>query len=330
MKVNIYYGGRGFIEDPTLYVINKLTEVLTELRVTVNRYNLFEEKNQIAALTKTVKEADGIILATTIEWYGIGGFMQQFLDDCWLYADKEYISKIYMLPVVMSTAGWEREGELYLAKSWELLGGISCNGLRAYVEDHIEFETNSTYGLLIEKQAELLYKTINQKVKSLPSSNGVIIGNVLKSNINSLTPQENEQLSMYVSDDTYVKKQKEDIEELAQIFKGMLGSEDNVEDLIPKLKSKFNPQSAIDASYAINFSESGKTLIIEVSNKTLNCYFGERENLDTSIKTSLSTMKKITDGATTMHKAFMSGEITAKGNFNALRAFDQTFLFTEN
>ena len=36
-----------------------------------------------------------------------------------------------------------------------------------------------------------------------------------------LTPQESEQLSKYVSDDTYVKKQKEDIEELSQMFKGL-------------------------------------------------------------------------------------------------------------
>ena len=29
MKVNIYYGGRGLLEDPTLYVINKMEQVLT-------------------------------------------------------------------------------------------------------------------------------------------------------------------------------------------------------------------------------------------------------------------------------------------------------------
>ena len=28
MNVNIYYGGRGLIEDPTIYVMNKVTEVL--------------------------------------------------------------------------------------------------------------------------------------------------------------------------------------------------------------------------------------------------------------------------------------------------------------
>ena len=38
MKVNIYYGGRGLLDDPTLYVIDKMQEVLVELRVTVDRH----------------------------------------------------------------------------------------------------------------------------------------------------------------------------------------------------------------------------------------------------------------------------------------------------
>ena len=28
MKVNIYYGGRGVLDDPTIYVLNKMQEVL--------------------------------------------------------------------------------------------------------------------------------------------------------------------------------------------------------------------------------------------------------------------------------------------------------------
>ena len=40
MNINIYYGGRGLIEDPTIYVCDKITEVLNELRVQVKRYNL--------------------------------------------------------------------------------------------------------------------------------------------------------------------------------------------------------------------------------------------------------------------------------------------------
>ena len=40
MNINIYYGGRGLMDDPTLYVINKMQEVLEELHVNVARYNL--------------------------------------------------------------------------------------------------------------------------------------------------------------------------------------------------------------------------------------------------------------------------------------------------
>ena len=80
MKVNIYYGGRGLLDDPTSYVIDKMQEVLAELRVEVERYNIYEHKNSISTLPQTMKDVDGIILETTVEWLGIGGYMQQFLD----------------------------------------------------------------------------------------------------------------------------------------------------------------------------------------------------------------------------------------------------------
>ena len=47
MKINIYYGGRGLMDDPTLYVINKMQSVLEELHVEVERYNLYELKNTL-------------------------------------------------------------------------------------------------------------------------------------------------------------------------------------------------------------------------------------------------------------------------------------------
>ena len=43
MKINIYYGGRGIIADPTLCVLNKIQEVLKELNV--NGTNETENKS---------------------------------------------------------------------------------------------------------------------------------------------------------------------------------------------------------------------------------------------------------------------------------------------
>ena len=329
MKVNIYYGGRGLLDDPTLYVLNKMEEVLYELRVTVERINIYEHKNEIATLPQTMKDADGIILATTVEWLGIGGYIQQFLDACWLYGDKEKIQKTYMQPVVMSTTYGEREGEMTLANAWELLGGLPCQGLCGYVEDLVSFEVNEDYTLIIEKKAENLYRTISQKVKSLPTSNLAVKQSVLRTPQMELTPQESEELSKYVSDDSYVKKQKEDLKELASMFKDMMGKVNQDEDTayIEQFEEKFVPQPDFSARYLFLLTDKKKPLFIEVSRENLTIRYGQEENIDIYAKLSPEVMEAIISGRMTFQRAFMTGEMTAKGNFKTLRMLDTLFNF---
>lgn len=329
MKVNIYYGGRGLLDDPTLYVIGKMEEVLKELRVSVERYNIYEHKNSISTLPQTLKDADGIILATTVEWLGIGGYMQQFLDSCWLYGDKEKIKTTYMQPIVMSTTYGEREGELTLSNAWEILGGLPCSGMCGYVDDLVSFEMNHDYSLIIEKKAENLYRTISQKQKSLPTSNQAVTRTILRTQQMDLTPQESEQLSQYVADDSYVKKQKEDIEELASMFKDKLSVQQNdtqTED-ITELESHFVPQGDFTANYLFMIEEKKKPLVVEVAGEELNCYYGQQENVDVYAKLTGEVMNNILAGRMTFQRAFMTGEMTAKGNFKTLRTLDQIFIF---
>lgn len=329
MKVNTYYGGRGLLDDPTLYVIGKMEEVLKELRVSVERYNIYEHKNSISTLPQTLKDADGIILATTVEWLGIGGYMQQFLDSCWLYGDKEKIKTTYMQPIVMSTTYGEREGELTLSNAWEILGGLPCSGMCGYVDDLVSFEMNHDYSLIIEKKAENLYRTISQKQKSLPTSNQAVTRTILRTQQMDLTPQESEQLSQYVADDSYVKKQKEDIEELASMFKDKLSVQQNdtQTEYITELESHFVPQGDFTANYLFMIEEKKKPLVVEVAGEELNCYYGQQENVDVYAKLTGEVMNNILAGRMTFQRAFMTGEMTAKGNFKTLRTLDQIFIF---
>ena len=330
MRVNIYYGGRGVLDDPTLYVIDKMQEVLEELRVTVERYNIYEQKNSIATLPQTIKEADGIILATTVEWLGIGGYMQQFLDACWLYGDKEKISQTYMQPVVMSTTYGEREGEITLANALEILGGLPCSGLCGYVADLLTFEINQDYCLIIEKKAENLYRTISQKMKSLPTSNQAVTKTVLRTQDLGLTPQESEQLSKYVSDDTYVKKQKEDIEELASKFKGLLDKSDEEDEGVAYIKdfeSHFLPQVDFKARYLFIIEGKKKPLLISVNQSQLECSYGKQDEVDVYAKMTTDVLDRIISGNMTFQRAFMTGDLTAKGNFKTLRMLDEIFNF---
>lgn len=331
MRIHIYYGGRGLIEDSTLYVLSRITEVLEELRVDVKRYNLYECKNEIAVLANGIKEADGVILAASVEWYGIGGLLQQFLDDCWLYADKSRLSKLYMMPVVVSTTYGEREAEQNLMKSWELLGGSLCPGITAYVESQTDFETSGNYTKVIESRAENLYRTINQKIQALPSSTFALKQKIVRSAPMELTPQESEQLSKYVSDDTYVKKQKEDIEELSQLFKEMMDrteGKDSSQEFIRNLKENFKaPKEDIKAIFEIRMTDTGKNLIVDVDKDRLKCYYGDSDYADVVATTTKAVVNKLVTGRTTFQGAFMSGELTAKGDFKTLRMFDQLFRF---
>ena len=330
MNINIYYGGRGIIDDPTIYVINKMQEVLEELRVNVTRYNLYESKNSIATLPQTLKEADGIILAVTVEWYGIGGYMQQFLDACWLFGDKEKISQIYMCPIVMSTTYGEKEAKLNLSTAWEILGGLSCNGLCGYIEDTVMLEMNEQYLHIIEKKAENLYRTVNQHTASLPTSNHAVKQKLAVSKPIDLTPQETEQLSEYVSNDSYVQRQKEDLQELTSLFRGMLDNDgaSSEEEYLKEFERAFHPQAGLEAVYAINIEEKHSSLILAVKGTKLECSYGTVAKPDVEMDMNRASMEDIVNGRMTFQRAFMSGIMKKmKGDFKVLRALDQIFLF---
>lgn len=331
MNINIYYGGRGLIDDPTLYVINKIREVLEELHVKVTQYNLHEHKNTITTLPQTLKEADGIILASTVEWYGIGGYMYQFLDACWLYGDKEKIAKLYMCPVVMSTTYGEREGKLQLSTAWEVLGGLPCSGICGYIANTVTLEMNQEYLTIIEKKAENLYRTINQKIPSFPTSNQAVKKTVSITQNVDLTPQESEQLSHYVSDDSYVQRQKEDIQELASMFRDMLNEKDSSEqDIYPeRFKRAFKPQPGFIASYILKMDEKMDDLIIRVDGPELECSYGTLEEPDVEVTAASELIDEIIGGRMSFQRAFMSGAMKMKGNFRILRMLDNLFVFTE-
>lgn len=328
MKVNIYYGGRGLVDDPTIGVLNRITDVLKELRVNVDKYNLFEMKNTITTLPQTLKEADAVILAATVEWYSIGGYMLQFLDACWLYADKTRLSNVYMFPVVMSRASGEKEAVLSLSNAWELLGGKCCNGLCAYVAEPVDFEINPEYIEIIEKKAEEIYRTVSQKIRTLPSSNNAIKSNIVSDTI-KLTPQESEQLSKYAADDMYIKKQKEDIEELAGMFKDLLDEEDKggIERYVGLFKEKFVPQKDFGATYLININDKNKSLVLEINNSDIQCRFGELDDAEVVCRMDNASLERIVQGEQTFQGAFMAGSMTARGNFKNIRMLDQCFSF---
>lgn len=339
MKINIYYGGRGVLDDPTLYVLDKMAAVLTELNAETARYNIYENRYRISTLPETLNDADGIILATTVEWLGIGGFMTEFLDACWLYGDRDRIRNIYMQPVVMSTTTGEREGMLTLENAWETLGGPLAAGLCGYVPSPSEFEENRDYGKIIEKKTEGLYRAVSQKTRDLPTSNQAVTKSVQRSQRMQLTPQESEQLSRYVADDTYVKKQKEDIIELSSMYRNMLGGEETDPGSLytEAFQNAFTPKDGNSAAYVIEVTDEGRTLALFINGSEFSCRYltppeaasanGPESKYDVCIELTEKILDDITNGRETFMRAFSTGDMTARGDFPLIRTLDEYFPF---
>lgn len=328
MNVNIYYGGRGLVDDPSIFVMKKLQEVLQELRINVTRYNLYELKNSVSSLPQTLKEADAIILVATVEWYGIGGLMQSFLDACWLYGDKAVIGSLYMFPIVMAKTFGEREATHNLVSAWEILGGKTCNGLSAYVEDNAEFEFNPDYVKIIEKKGEDIYRTISQKIKTLPTSNGSVVRNAIKDTI-IYTPQESEQLSKYVSDENFVAIQKRDIDELTSRFTTILNDEANGGDdyYTDSLQKAYVAENRESVTYNFTITDRNKSFYVRVVNGKPEYGKGSSQDPGIGVKMSKDTFDNIVNGRMTFQRAFMTGEITANGDMKNIRKFDELFHF---
>ncbi len=329
MNVNVYYGGRGRIDDPTLTVIGKIQDVLEELRVKVTRYNLYEYKNTIPTLPQTLGDADAIILASTVEWFGVGGYMQLFLDACWEFGDKERISQIYMMPVVISRTYGEREAKLDLDIAWEILGGKPCSGICGYIQNAVELELNPNYVELVEKKAENLYRTVSQKIAYLPASNKIIKQKVAFPRVENLSPEESAQLSQYVTDDNYVQTQKQDIQELTSIYRDQIGKDQGAmsEEYIGEIRRAFKAEAGVAGSYVIKMEGSDKDLVIRVSAAGMTCEYGSLEKPDVEMETTKSVMNDIIAGRMTFQRAFMSGSMKMKGDFRILCALDQVLHF---
>ena len=144
-----------------------------------------------------------------------------------------------------------------------------------------------------------------------------------------LTPQESDQLARYVSDDTFVNKQKEDLEELTSMFRGLMG-QDGADDETPyilDMQQHFVPQEDFTATYLFMIEGRKKPLVVEVSNDELNIHYGQQENADIYAKVTTQVMEEIVSGRMTFQRAFMTGMMSAKGNFKTLRMLDQVFVF---
>lgn len=113
------------------------------------------------------------------------------------------------------------------------------------------------------------------------------------------------------------------------MFKDMLGQSDEDEEMayLMELEAHFVAQSDFSANYLFMIDGKKKPLSVEVNNDEVKVYYGQSEKIDVYTKLTTAVMDNIVKGRMTFQRAFMTGEMTAKGNFKTLKMLDQVFNF---
>ena len=168
---------------------------------------------------------------------------------------------------------------------------------------------------------------------ALPASNQAVGKKVSRGRSANLTPQESEQLSHYVSDEKFVRTQKEDIQELSSLFRSKMDRDISVKgsaDLGQTFEEHFHPVAGLHSRYRIVFSDKSGTpsMLLSVDNKELKIpQADDGAPVDVELTLDRNSLNEIISGRMTFQRAFMEGNLKMKGDFKLLRNMDQLFEF---
>lgn len=337
--ITMIYGGEGYVDDPVLVALERISHVLTELGVTMHRIELYKSKASMETILEYMSKSIGVVLAINVEWYGIGYRMQEFLDQCFYRGEKAVFANTPLFGMVISRKAYEFEAYTHLLKSWEYLGGVEGINLLASIESAAALETNFEWLFGIDKKAEAFFRLIQQKKGLLPRSGKiekvfveipVADTRIEQQNLSETIGEEKRRPDKGIIEnyDSYIEKQQEDIHQLGSLFKQKLSAE-TIKGEKPwpeRFKESYINKADISAKIQIVVEDDPReNTVLELNNQSIRAYYGQIGESNVVIMGKKSNLRRIMDGKLTMQRAFMTGEIKAKGDFTLLYKFEGLF-----
>lgn len=342
--ITMIYGGEGFVDDPVLIALERISRVFTELEIGIHRIDLYKGKVSMAKAFEYISESKGVVLGVCIEWFGIGYRMQQFLDECFYNGDKSYFDQVPLLGVTITRQAFEKDAYMHLLKSWQCLGGREGNSIEGIVKTASELETNFDWLFGIDKKAEQYYRVMQQDKGLLPISHNIerieievpIEGKMIQPNYSHQISEKKEPVisekdSVIIEDyNSFVEKQEKDIQSISSIFKKKMSTQqsDSKKELPQIIMEAYQGSEHVKAMIQILFEDVPReNTVVELNGKHIRSYFGQKGEVELSLSSSKEIYNRIFSGKLTMQRAFMTGEVKAKGDFTLIYKFEEYFKF---
>ncbi len=329
----LLYGGSNLKNDACKPIIESMASVFNELNMNVIMLSLFDSDFTADLFLDSLETAAGVVIGSSVDWYGIGYKLQAFLDDVY-YSGRSYLLRgMPTMVLTISRSAYEEEGMNFVKNSIEILGATVSDTLTGAIENSVYYDTNKTYQKVVEDKAEDFYRHIKKGASSLPSSIGAkkVYIKVSREQ-NKYEPKSKRDVTVKEKANTYndfLETQKRDIDELSEIFMEKMSISSKGKTYKDIFLNSFLEESQLEKSIICfdiedNKSENFNMLIDKSLIKMLPF-----NNIDCDVIISLGqkNMENIISKKVTMQKAFLTGEIKVKGNFALLYKMDDIFEF---
>lgn len=316
--ITIVYGGLSIEDNPTKLACERIAEVFTELGLTVVSYDLITQDKE--KVLESLRQSAGVVLATTVEWFGIGYVMQQFLDECYLVKRDGMFDEIPLFSIVFSRNKMEKEASDYLNSAWQMLGGWKGVEVYGSFSNRYELLTNGEALTFIEKKAEQFYRYGLQQSYQLPHS---LSGeSSFKERSIPLEKEEQAKESAEMSD------HKKNVVALSEKLKAKLEEKTKaiaigLTDLLAERYKGYT-----DKEYLVQFqmgSGEGENIAALFKPSGIYCYYGQEEDAVLTVNIDEELLRQILAQKISFRRAFMTGKLSVKGELNLLYKLDEFF-----
>ncbi|MCL1884104.1 MAG: NAD(P)H-dependent oxidoreductase [Defluviitaleaceae bacterium] len=370
MKIAYIYGNMTHYDRGLSKIIKRTKDVFSELEIETETIDLGalhppyfdgETTNALDSVMEKLRNADGIILATTAQMFAPTALMQSFIEYLEHTEYANVLTNKHCMLIALSQNGGEKSTLEYLTRVVHHMGGFVAAqiGLQAR---HVEnFDSES--GEFTDKIAEDFYRAVKQNRQYIiptdiaPTifSKALTVENTKPAPIEE-KPQKSESIQTHLNNFTEV--QEKEIEELSMLFSQKYSGGDDerqeivsaipanpfaptaneleiktVEKLTRDLPNSFQSGLSAGLQAVIQLNITGSEIFdgfIHIHSTECTYTNGTTPAPDIIIMADATIWHDVLTKKTTAQKAFMIGGIKVRGDFVLLTKFDTLFKFPES
>jgi putative sterol carrier protein/multimeric flavodoxin WrbA len=371
MKILFLNGNMPHFDYGLQKVVRFTRDIFTELGIETDEINLSYSQipyfDGIKAQATDdavlrIREAEGIVLASTAQLFAPTAILQTFFEYMMLDEYNDAFRGKHFLLLAVSRDGGERSAINYMSRIVQHLGGYD-SVIIGLQETHTRaLETDNEIRGFIEKETEDFYRALRQERKYIiPRDNSCreSISSMTAADVASWSQTGDKKEKIPVSEiirkhnmNAFEEQQEKDIQELTRFFAEKYASPDapqsaapvfpQVSPLVAPVKPRqktirqitqslphyFQPQLSNGLNAVVQFNITGTESFdgyLTIQSTECNYTDGTATNPDITVIADTDVWGDVMRHKFTAQKAFMIGGLKVRGNFVLLTKFDTLF-----